>query len=135
MEIIMKYLSLFILFIILSCNSAIVQKENKLIGTYATTKNGQEEIKIYKDKDSFYLTLKSKGVWEKPATMYIADDSSLLKLFGKDYKNEVKCGLYREGIAVFEVNQESESVDKQPKYDSEYYLFFVLAGGNIYKLN
>lgn len=117
-----------------SCNSTIIPKENNLIGEYAAKRGGRSEIKIIKERDTFFITMLSKEKWEKPVPLEIAKEKELEKLFGKNYKTEVKSGLYREGIAIFEIDKEAVSKNGNVKYDSDYFFYYVLTGGSIYKV-
>ncbi len=107
--------------------------KSKFEGCYALEDGGQAEIKITKDGEKYFVSLREKSEWSKPEGLHSGSTEELKPLFGDDAER-IKENLVADKaqFGIFLVNPGEVYAGEKAK--TEYLAFLILGGGSVYKV-
>jgi len=105
-----------------------------LVGEYAVAKNGRAEIKVTKVGTNYFVSMQTGGGWSRPEALVVCSDKDFAELFGSDWKSLDLVGLRaKDGpLGIFKAKKKSQA--RGQTFQTGYFMFFFLGGGDIYKL-
>ncbi len=111
----------------------IFNPKDDLVGEFTTKPNGKAELKITKNKGNYFAQIIERGNWSEPEQLENIKNSDFQELFGKNWKEYVEAGLYKDSFGIFKVKKGYKSKDHT--FKTGYFMFFLITSGDIYKLD
>ena len=107
---------------------------SSLVGEYSTTEGGQAELIVKRSGgETFASVLEGNSRWSKPEKLVECSEKDYAAIFGANWREIKVRGLRNSsGFAVFRVQK--GAVHEGHTFKTGYFMFFVLGGGDLYRL-
>lgn len=106
-----------------------------LVGKYSAEEGGQAEVQVTRNGGDFFVSVREgRDRWSKPEKLVECSDKDYQKLFGANWGDlEVRGLRASDGpFGIFRVKK--GVVNRGHTFKTGYFMFFLVGGGDVYRL-